>query len=115
MSEFVTDTHELLWHLSNDPALSKAARGVFLMADAGQADIYIPSTDRIIALPAMRGSHYHMVALDTSLVQVLRTIPRTVVPDMPDRIIAATAVLLDKPLLTRDQRIANLTTVRRVW
>lgn len=43
MNQFVTDTHALLWHLSNDPSLSIAARDVFLSADAGQADIFIPS------------------------------------------------------------------------
>ena len=61
MSDFVTDTHALLWHLSEDPALSTTAKGTFRLADTGQAG-------------------------------TMRRIPRETVPDMPDRIIAATAL-----------------------
>jgi PIN domain nuclease of toxin-antitoxin system len=71
VSSFVTDTHALLWHLSDDPALSTAARDIFQLAD--------------------------------------------VVPDMPDRIIAATALLLGLPLLARDRRIGQLTSIHSLW
>ena len=134
MSRFVTDTHALLWHLSDDPALSAAARDAFEAADAGQTEIFIPSIvlaevvylserrrvpadqiDRIANLPAMPGSHYHAVVLDTPIVQTMRRIPRETVPDMPDRIIAATALFLGLPLLTSDERIARLGAIQCVW
>jgi len=35
----------------------------------------------------------------------LKDIPRNLVPDMPDRIIAATALHLGLPLVTRDRRL----------
>jgi predicted nucleic acid-binding protein len=43
----------------------------------------------------------------------MRLVSRAEVPDMPDRIIAATAVYFDVPVLSRDRRIlaANLKTV----
>jgi predicted nucleic acid-binding protein len=43
----------------------------------------------------------------------MRHVPRTAVPDMPDRIVAATAVFLGVPVISRDGRIraANLRTV----
>jgi predicted nucleic acid-binding protein len=44
----------------------------------------------------------------------LGDIPREVVPDMPDRIIATTAKLLDVPLVTRDQRIRKADLVA-IW
>jgi PIN domain nuclease of toxin-antitoxin system len=43
MSQYVTDTHPLLWHISNDPRLSAAARIVFTEADAGLHQIFVPS------------------------------------------------------------------------
>ena len=39
-------------------------------------------------------------------------IPRDVVPDMPDRIIAATALSNSLPLVTRDLKIRALTTIQ---
>ncbi len=43
----------------------------------------------------------------------MRHVPRSEVPDMPDRIIAATALYLKVPLISRDARIraANLDTI----
>jgi PIN domain nuclease of toxin-antitoxin system len=134
VSSYVSDTHALLWHLADDPALSAAARELFRLADVGQAEIVIPSIvlaelvylgdrqrvppeiiDRIIGLPAMPGSHYHIAALDTDVVQAMRRIPRDIVPDMPDRIIAATALHLDLPLISRDRRIVQLTSIQSIW
>lgn len=42
-------------------------------------------------------------------------IPRATVPDMPDRIIAATALHLDLPLITSDTDIRKLTNIEVVW
>jgi len=134
MSRFVTDTHALLWYLSRDPSLSDAARDAFRLADNGQAQIFIPTIvlveviylterqrvpsdriDRIASLFSMPGSHYHAVALDSQVVQSMRRIPRDSVPDMPDRIIAATALFLGLPLISRDRRIAQMGLVQAVW
>ncbi|MEK7833969.1 MAG: PIN domain-containing protein [Acidobacteriota bacterium] len=41
----------------------------------------------------------------------LSQIPRTTVPDMPDRIIAATALTLGLPLVTCDHKIRALTNI----
>jgi predicted nucleic acid-binding protein len=38
-----------------------------------------------------------------------------VVPDMPDRIIAATALSLSLPLVTRDAKIQAVTTIQTIW
>jgi predicted nucleic acid-binding protein len=42
-------------------------------------------------------------------------IPRATVPDMPDRIIAATALTLGLPLITRDGNIRKLTNITTIW
>ncbi|MCV6071818.1 PIN domain-containing protein, partial [Escherichia coli] len=53
------------------------------------------------------------VALDRMIAKTMASIARDLVPDMPDRIIAATARALGLPLVTRDLGIrrAGLTTI----
>jgi predicted nucleic acid-binding protein len=46
-----------------------------------------------------------IVPIDARVAHGLERIPRADVPDMPDRIIAATAVSLGVPLVTRDGKI----------
>jgi len=51
--------------------------------------------------------------LDLPVTDDLRWVPRKQVPDLPDRVIAATAVALNLPLVSRDRRIqaAQLQTI----
>jgi PIN domain nuclease of toxin-antitoxin system len=48
-----------------------------------------------------------------AIVDAMRQVPRAEVPDMPDRIVAATAVYYGVPVISRDGRIrsSNLQTV----
>jgi PIN domain nuclease of toxin-antitoxin system len=46
--------------------------------------------------------------------QALRQVPRAQVPDMPDRIVAATAVYLGVPVISRDARIQS-SIIQTVW
>ncbi|MBK9092782.1 MAG: hypothetical protein IPM84_08385 [Anaerolineae bacterium] len=43
MSQFVTDTHALHWHVTNDARLSQRAHRVFQETDQGLHQILIPS------------------------------------------------------------------------
>jgi len=54
-----------------------------------------------------------LVPLDLDIALALSQISRRVVPDMPDRIITATALHLGLPLVTRDKQIqaANIQTI----
>lgn len=42
MSDYVSDTHALYRHLTNDPRLSAAARQVFLDTDVGTHRLFVP-------------------------------------------------------------------------
>ena len=46
--------------------------------------------------------------------EALRTIPGNDIPDMPDRIIAATALHLGLPLVTRDRRLQSAG-IQTIW
>ena len=52
--------------------------------------------------------------LDDEIAQAIQQIPRAIVPDMPDRIIAATALHLNLPLVTADHKI-QASNVRTIW
>jgi predicted nucleic acid-binding protein len=45
----------------------------------------------------------------------LSQISRQIVPDMPDRIIAATALHLNIPLVTKDHKIQALQNIYTIW
>lgn len=55
-----------------------------------------------------------LVPLDRNISATIQQIDRATVPDMPDRIIAATALSLSLPLVTRDTKIQALTTIQTI-
>jgi predicted nucleic acid-binding protein len=52
--------------------------------------------------------------LDADMAEKVQQIPRAVVPDMPDRIIAATALHLNLPLVTADHKIQAVA-IQTIW
>jgi PIN domain nuclease of toxin-antitoxin system len=48
------------------------------------------------------------------VVEIMREVPRTDIPDMPDRIVAATALYFGVPVISRDGRIRS-SNVQTVW
>lgn len=134
MSQYVTDTHALCWHLTEDPKLSAKAKKIFQEADSGVHQILIPSivliemvylaekgriTDsslnQVLELIDIIGGSYDETPINKDTVKALKDIPRADVPDMPDRIITATAYQLDLPLITKDEKIKNSRVVSVVW
>jgi PIN domain nuclease of toxin-antitoxin system len=110
MSEYVTDTHALYWHLTTDPRLSSAARLLFMEADSGLHRVLVPSisliemvylvergrldsdpVERLFGLLGTLAGSYAVANLDLDTARPLQNVPRSAVPDMPDRIIVATA------------------------
>ncbi|MGB6736429.1 MAG: PIN domain-containing protein, partial [Candidatus Sulfotelmatobacter sp.] len=49
-----------------------------------------------------------------AIVQAMRQVSRAEVPDMPDRVVAATAVYFDVPVISRDRRI-RAASLKTVW
>lgn len=63
------------------------------------------SEQDVAALLSGQSNNYYVAPLDAAVAQALTHISRQTVPDMPDRILAATALHLGGPLITRDLRI----------
>lgn len=140
---FVTDTHPLAWHLQefSTPGprrtrrgLSPRARRIFAAADEGREVILIPGivlveliylgergtisaslVDRLLADLGRTPDNYRVAPLDLNVVSHLRDIPAAAVPEMPDRIIAATARATRSRLISRDESIAGAAGVEVVW
>ncbi len=134
MSRYIADTHALLWHLTNDSKLSPVARQIFRKADAGLHQILVPGivliemiylvekgripailVDNLLALLGTSGGSYAIAPLDKGTAKAMRSVPRATVPDMPDRIIVATAVQLGLSLISRDSKIQDAGVVKVIW
>ncbi len=134
MKRYVTDTHPLIWALSNDPQLSPRAQRAFAEADTGQAVIIIPPivpvemiylsekdripaqlVDDLLAKVSKPGLSYRLGELNVSVITSLRQISRHFIPEMPDRIIAATAKAIGAELITRNGMITTSGLVSVIW
>jgi PIN domain nuclease of toxin-antitoxin system len=129
----LADTHAVIWYLSAEPTLSAKAHA-FIEDVALRGDQIGISTMTLIEstylvekgrLPgkslqqmldvlAQNDGLFREVVVDGSVAKALRQVPREQVPDLPDRIITATAVLLNVPLISRDRRIAA-SSVHTIW
>jgi PIN domain nuclease of toxin-antitoxin system len=133
MSALVTDTHAVIWYLPNQKALSETARDAFELASRNGFPVYLPTISLVeicylvekVRLPvvalervneALNLANAALVAVPLSLdiARVLSQVPRDKVPDMPDRIIAATALHLNLPLITRDRKI-QASNIESIW
>lgn len=129
----VGDTHAVIWYLAADSRLSVAARQ-FMQQTATSGDeiavsaitfvemVYLVEKGRIPAqrftqLAAElddRTSMFVGFSVDLGIARALSRVDARQVPDMPDRIVAATAPHLNVPVISRDRKI-QLSTVQTIW
>jgi PIN domain nuclease of toxin-antitoxin system len=105
---------------------------VFARAESGQATIYVPTLVLVeLAEAARRGvirceggfsrwaerllSSGRFPAADLTSDVVLEAEALYTIPERGDRLIAATAAHLDVPLITNDQAIARVLSIRTIW
>ncbi len=133
MPGIVVDTHTIVWYLEDDPRLSVRAAEALDSATAAGDAILIPSVCLVELtyliekhrLPAVvretlvqtlddPASPCSLVPLDRAVADALRRVPRNEVPDLPDRIIAATAVAIAVPLVSHDSKI-RASQIQTIW
>ncbi len=133
MQNAVTDTHALIWYLEDSPRLGSEAFRYYESCEKGKIVIYIPTIClvEIVYLQEKERipSHFRkqleselfsehcnflLADLTVDVVHSVSQIPRSAVPDMPDRIIAGTALCMSLPLISRDRKI-QLSRVKTVW
>ena len=134
MSDFVVDTHVVIWYLSKNKRLSRKAQTIFQKAAAGHSHVVIPSivlvetiflvqrerlneevVKTLLALTENPNDGIYVYPLNKAVVQALSHFGPVAIPELADRIIAATAIHLDLPLLTIDPSIQASKLVKTVW
>lgn len=129
MRAVAADTHAAIWFLEDDRRLTAAAAGAL----DGAERVYLPSICLIeitylvekgrldaAVLPRLLGELDHplttlaLAPLDLGVVLALQDVSRLDVPDLPDRVIAATALHYGVPLVTRDRAI-RASGVATIW
>ena len=129
----VLDTHSAIWYLHRSTQLSPTAlrtvrkfvddgRPLFLSAISLVETIYLAETGRLPLEAWQRldaevksaNSGLLIQPLDEGVAYAVHRISRGIVSDMPDRIIAATALHLGLPLVTRDRRL-QAAGIETIW
>jgi PIN domain nuclease of toxin-antitoxin system len=122
---FVTDTHSLVWYMTNDPKLSNKAKRIFQKVDNFQDQIFIPCIvffellylvekkgiisdfDSFVAMVSS-SRNYRIEPLCLPVIEKSKSVPKNKVPDPWDRMIAATSLHLKLPLITKDKKLGKI-------
>lgn len=124
---YVTDTHPLVWYLLG--SLPENVDLIFTSAEKGDAIIYIPT---IVLAECMYLVESGKIEIDFKDLlgrleasrnfipvsfnfQVLKLLPEIILRELHDRIIVATAKILDARLITKDEEIRESGMVETVW
>jgi PIN domain nuclease of toxin-antitoxin system len=129
----VADTHTALWYLLKSPRLSSAAwkfidkaavtgRGIVVSPISLAEIVYLVEKKRLALSAyedlknALATTEYVLeeAPFNRGVVDAMRSVPREDIPDLPDRIIAATAVFLGVPVISRDGRIRS-SRIQTIW
>jgi len=129
----VADTHTILWYLYGDPRLSAIAKSFIQTAVRNGSKVAVSSISLVeIGYLVEKGRILSTAFEDVTstltdpsqtfeeapvsrwVADSLRQVSRLSVPDMPDRIIAATGLHFAVPVISRDSKIraANIQTIR---
>jgi len=127
---FVVDTHALLWHFLDSPKISKKSKKIFEKCERGGGIIFIPAIVVAECLSIFdkkkvvfdfhdlfdkirESENYIVIPLGY---RVLHQMVETgEVVELHDKIIVATAKLLDLPLITKDNHLLGLETITTIW
>jgi PIN domain nuclease of toxin-antitoxin system len=124
MGAVVIDTHAAVWYLLDQPSLSQNANNAIEEVVTGGHPLYLstislveviylveknrlPSRalERMENALALPNAALVSVPLTREICRTLGQISRAGVPDTQDRIVAATALYLGLPLVTRDRKV----------
>jgi PIN domain nuclease of toxin-antitoxin system len=133
MLRAVADTHAVIWYIFADPRLSATARTtieqiaiegnqigfssitlaeIVYLSERGR--INADTLDRLLAAVDSEDALLVEIPFERNIALTLRQVDRSQIPDLPDRIIAASALYLNVSVISRDRRI-QLSSVDTIW
>lgn len=134
MASVVADTHAIVWYVEADPRLSPAALQaiedaaragdpVFVSAVTFAEVVYLEEKgrvrkgqfDHLRLILTQSGAVSRIIPFDADMADAMRQIPAAIVPDMPDRMIGATALHLGLPLVTADRKLRAVPALTTIW
>lgn len=133
MGNILIDTHVVIWYFTDPLQLSELAekaideaeqnRIIFVSSITIVELIYLIEKNKIPkdVLDLLRSAlddpttAFILIEMSREISDEVENIPRSTVPDMPDRIIAATALYLNIPLITKDHKIQALRNIQAIW
>lgn len=134
MTSVVADTHTLIWYIFDLNKFSEASLNALEQATNSGNPIYVSAISVVeIAYLVEKGRLPEdvftrvlnalddpkiglvLAPLDRNISGKIGLVDRATVADMPDRIIAATALHLGFPLVTRDTKVQNLSIIKTIW
>lgn len=129
----VADTHTALWHLFGDKRLSATAEAFINEAATARRKIAISTISLAEVVYLIEKNRLPPLAYDelmqaladpehifteavfsAAIVQSMRQVSRAEMPDMPDRMVAATAFYFNVPVISRDRRI-RAASLKTIW
>jgi len=133
MIRAIADTHALIWYLFDDKRLSRPAKQFMDNAAKNGEQIgfsaisvieivYLVEKEKIKPetlerlLEATETSDAALVEIPVTgqIANKIRSVSRESIPDMPDRIIAATGLSLNIPIISRDGKI-KVSKIKTIW
>jgi PIN domain nuclease of toxin-antitoxin system len=127
------DTHAAPWYVFGDPRLSASAKSAFDTAARSRSKIAVsvislaeivyliekgrlPASAYLDLLEALHDPDHVLqeAPVTAEIIDAMMHVPRVDIPDMPDRLVAATAVYFGVPAISRDGRISS-SSVKTVW
>ncbi|MCH8807944.1 MAG: type II toxin-antitoxin system VapC family toxin [Planctomycetes bacterium] len=142
MAAVVADTHTIIWAMTNSPKLSVPARDALEKAAKSGEGIYISAItvveivyllenkqknkekgvgvpndalERLLEALRKPEDPYRAAPLDLNIASSTPKILRQKIPEIADRIISATALCKNLPLVTRDKQIRDSGLVETIW
>jgi PIN domain nuclease of toxin-antitoxin system len=133
MPALAVDTHAIVWYLNDDSRLSiAAAEALDRATDEGEV-IHVPSVclveltyliekgriprlarERLVRALDDPATPCRLAPLDRNVADAPELLNRSEVPDLPGRIVCATALALDVALVSRNGRI-RASKIQTIW
>jgi PIN domain nuclease of toxin-antitoxin system len=129
----IADTHAVIWYLEDASRLRSRAKLVFEQAALKGTQIGISTItlvemvylsekqripvaqlDRLMSILQTDDEMLVEVPITSATVESMRKVDRGQIPEMADRIIAATSLHLNIPLISRDHKI-TASSITTVW